>query len=230
LEKGVGRIIRKQATALERCDGRKLRGGGNEEMYRVCRKMLVAMTTLRTKRNRLSDLQDMINHAREECEWMKGGGNNGVHAEALGAPAHERPTKHSHARITQRATPEEKRAHRFQMQHHVGIARRDMGKDAAVIHKDEETGLALYLYKNHVGKMYVNYTVEELSALPEEVAIPLMDRLRFVNIHAYDIARWYMEPSHDSRELMRGLLVKAADMAGDAFAVSLRDLILRHEN
>ena len=229
LTRGIGRITEKQANAVERCDGSRLRGGGGrktgDEMYRICKKLLVGATALRAKRNRLSDCRNMLEHAREECAWMQGGGGEEtVEAEA------EVEVEAPRVRRTRKATPDETRAFRFQMQRHVGVSKRDMGAGAAAIHTDEATGLTLYAYTNHLGKLQVNYATEDMAALPVERVDALMDRFRYLSVHSNKIARWYADPNHDSRKAMRDVLAEAADVADDSFAVTLRDLFLRHDH
>lgn len=232
IQRDVQRITGRQADAIERCDGSRLRGGGEvgDEMHRICRKLLARATALRTKRNRLSDCRNMLEHAREECGWMEGGGELLVGATADAAVDTVASTEKNapRAKRVRKATPEETRAFLFQMRHHVGVSKRDMGARAA-IHRDDATGLVLYVYTNHLGKPHANYATEDMAALSSEQVGALMDRFRYVSAHSNAIARWYADPNHDSRRAMRDMLAEAADAADDAFAVTLRDLFLRNE-
>ena len=105
-----------------------------------------------------------------------------------------------------------------------------MGNDAVVIHKDDETGLMLYLYTNHIGKSYVNYAVDDMVALSDSNVAKFMSRFRYLNMYSHEIARWYKDPNHSSRRDMRSFLDNAVEVTGnDSFTSILTDLFLRHE-
>lgn len=255
----IAQIARKQASALGRKGWDRFakaaeKGDGT---FRVCKKLMVAATVIRMKRNRLVDYQNMITHVKKVCPWaadnskenvvlsgvekdstnissasevdVAGGGVSPMSTSSLSSSSSR---YNSEGTIINTATHNNKvkEANAFQLRYHVGILRKHMGDKAVAIHRDEETGLVLYLYTNHTGKSYVNYAVEDMVLLSNDNVAKFISRFRFLNVYSHEIARWYKDPNHKSRRAMREFLTTSVEVIGDdSFTTILQDLFLRHE-